>query len=150
MSLKFIKQTLKALQKEYGSGSITLSKYAAGAVDFTTATPNMTVTSIVVYGIAMPKTLNTLFLPKSLLDFDKKMREFIINDPACTADWVKEGNYLTYGGERYNIKWSEHVEGYYFNVKATAIGDESPNSQQIVPDQQVSLSETVDVLVETP
>ena len=56
---------------------------------------------------------------------DKKGREFITNDPKCTSIWMKEGNYLTYLGERYNIKSSELIEGYYYFVRATAIGDET-------------------------
>ena len=129
MSLQFIKQTLRSLRKDYGTGEITLTRYKIGDVDFINAAPSNTITSIVVCGIALPKALNVAFLPKTTLTVDRKTREFIIDDPNCTADWVKEGNYITYQGERYNIKWSESVENYYFFVRATSAGDEAAEKQ---------------------
>ncbi len=147
MSLYFIKQTLQSLKKDYGTNGITLTKYTVGQVDYTTANPSNSVTSITVGGIVLPKSLNVSFLPKTTLSADKKTREFIINDPRCTEDWVKEGNYLTYLGERYNIKMSDYVEGYYYFVRATAIGDE-PASQNNDKNQGLAIAQqhTVEVI----
>lgn len=125
MSLRFIQRTLKSLQNSYGSNNIKLSKYTVGAVDFTTATPTNSVDTITIRGIALPKNLNVAFLPKmSPFTIDKKSREFVLTDPRVTADWVKDGNYLDYLGERYNIKSSEMLEGYYYFIRAIANGDE--------------------------
>ena len=126
MSLRFIKYAIDSLQRSYGTNNILLTRYIVGNVDFTIAKPTNTSESITIRAIPLPKTLNVAFLPKSsVFTIDKKGREFITNDPKCTSLWMKEGNYLTYLGERYNIKSSELIEGYYYFVRATAIGDET-------------------------
>lgn len=131
MSLSFVERTLKSLQRHYGVNDIRLTKYTVGTIDFTVASSTSGVQSITVRGIAMPKSLNVAFLQKFQTPTDKKSRDFLINDPTCTQEWVKEGNFLTYLGERYNIKMSETLENYYFFVSATSTGDEATSQNEL-------------------
>ena len=126
MSMQFAKDAVRSLIEQYGTTKkLTLTMYTVGPVDFQNAAPNNGVDSITVSGIALPKTLNTVFLPRSTLPVDRKFRPFLIETRRCKRDWVKEGNYLTYLGERYNIKFSDVVEDIYYYILATSDGDES-------------------------
>lgn len=127
MSFHFARQTIKMLLRDYGTPKkITLTRYKIGSVNFQSASPANSVEHKIVTGIALPDNINAVFFAKSILPYDKKSRPFVISTVNCPADWVKEGNYLTYMGIRYNIKWSDALEGIYYYVIATADGDE-PN-----------------------
>lgn len=125
MSMRFAKQTIKSLVREYGTTSkIILTKYIQGQHDFKNAATNNGVESLIVVGVALPKTLNSVFFQRSTLPYDKKLRPFLIQTSACLDEWVKDGNYLTYLDERYNIKHSDYLEGIYYYVLASSDGDE--------------------------
>jgi hypothetical protein len=125
MSFAFAKQTIRMLLSQYGTSSkIKLTKYYVGETDFKNAEPNNGVETLDIFGIAMPKGLNVAFLQKSTFAIDKKSRVFLFGVDVCTQDWVKEGNYVTYLEERYNIKYSDYLEGIYFYVVASSAGDE--------------------------
>lgn len=128
MSLQFIKQTIRSLRQLYGTTKLVMTKYTVGVPDFTTATPANTVDMITVSGIVLPRNINAVFFPKSSpFVLDRTARQFIIEINKCSTEWVKEGVFITYLGERYNIKWADTLEGYYYYVVGSSAGEENAN-----------------------
>lgn len=127
MSLYFLRETVESLKADYGTRNIILSKYVLGSIDFKTADVSTNdVTQLTVKGIALPKSINTMFLSKTKDGFtwDKNSRSFILLSYKNLSEWVKEGQFIIYRKRQYNIKSSESVEDMYYYVQCTSVGNE--------------------------
>lgn len=134
MSLYFLRETVESLRADYGTCNIILSKYVLGPIDFKTANVQTNdIAKIEVKGIALPRSINTMFLSKTKDGFtwDKNSRNFILLSYKNLSDWVREGQYIVYRDKHYNIKSSESVEDMYYYVQCTSVGNEEHNEGAI-------------------